>query len=82
MSRPKPLIVEVKKGESAPFDGVILDNWATAELYAHRDLCLEIKGLIRQNSPYEFYGGMGIGAFIVLLGAIIFCKRSRNRLSI
>ena len=74
MSRPAPLIIEVKKGQSVPFDGVVLDTWATAELYTQKDLCFEVRELIREQPPYEFFGGVGTGAFLVLLGTLFLCK--------
>ena len=42
MSKPTPLVRKVSQGESTPFDGVLLNEWAAAELYTQRDLCTEV----------------------------------------
>jgi len=75
MSRPAPLVKEVAAGEDVPFDGVILDTWAAAELYTQRDLCFELKALVRDQPPYEFYGGMCFGALITILATMVLYKK-------
>ena len=66
MSKPAPLVTAVKKGQDVPFDGVVLDTWATAELYTQRNLCFEVRELIRDQPPYEFLGGIGTGVLLTL----------------
>ena len=88
MSKPAPLAKEVTAGEDVPFDGVILDTWATAELYTQRNLCFEVRALIRDQPPYEFLGGIGTGALLALVlvwlvkgGRDYAAKRNKDRIS-
>ena len=55
---PQALIVELKKGKEAPFDGILMDEWATAELYTKVEVCSEVKHLIGKQLPLNFVGGI------------------------
>ena len=80
---PEALIREIKKGEIAGFDGVLMDEWATAELYTQVTICTETKELI-QAQPFDFTGGVLLGASLVLsvltIVAVVFFATPNKRL--
>ena len=71
---PQALIVEVKKGGEVPFDGVLVDEWAIAELYTQVEVCSEVKHLVNKQLPLNFVGGIAFGASVVFLFVVAYCK--------